>query len=81
MSLKPFNIKVVVGCVDEAQARMFQEKVRKLTSEVDLTGSQFLGFLMFYERNKSVIDLAIKDVSKNGNLAIAKHAFNLSRLK
>ena len=80
MALRQFNIKVIVNCKDENEARQVQNAVNGMSQQIDLIGSELLTFHSKFGKHQSVLIPAIKECMSNP-WSIPKHIATFYKLK
>ena len=78
--LNPYNIKMVVYCSDDAEARRVQLAINETMQGINPTGGNILGFYSFFKQREAELRPIIMDVVKNGTKSIAKHLIKLPRI-
>lgn len=79
--LTAYNIKVKVYCADEKQAKTVQQAANDISNSTDIIGDDIVGFHAYFKRNESLLLPVLKDVMKNGVMAVSRHLITLRRLK
>jgi len=79
--LNPYNIKIKVYAKDIEEARDIQNVVDSMSKQLDLIGSDIIGFYKMYNRNKHILDPILKDVTAKGPKGIMPHIFQLGKIK
>ena len=81
MKVAPYNIKIVVYCQNESEARNVQGAITHISSGTNIIGADLLNFYSKYKQNESVVKPILSDVFRNGISAIAKHIPKLLKIR
>ena len=80
MKVAPYNIKIVVYCQNDEEARSVQNAVTDITNGAVIVGNSLLNFHYNYKLNEKKIKPILIDVFKNGKKAFIKHSSTILSL-